>query len=85
MPFTKNQTKDRDELYDLVYGWGKVVTRRAFGEAGPGLDLDFDTTYVSRDLSIVIQALVVLAVASQAGMLSLWKRVAASKMKREPK
>ena len=43
MPFTKNQTKDRDELYDLVYGWGKVVTRRAFGESGPGLDLDFDT------------------------------------------
>ena len=43
MPFTKNQTEDRDELRDLVYGWGKVVTRRAFGEAGPGLDLDFDS------------------------------------------
>jgi hypothetical protein len=43
MAFVKNQSKDPDELRDLVYGWGKVVTRRAFGEAGPGLDLDFDT------------------------------------------
>ena len=43
MPFTKNQTEDRSELRDLVYGWGKIVTRRAFGEAGPGLDLDFDS------------------------------------------
>jgi hypothetical protein len=43
MAFAKNQSKDRDELRDLVYGWGKVVTRRAFGDAGPGLDLDFDT------------------------------------------
>jgi TfoX/Sxy family transcriptional regulator of competence genes len=33
MAFAKNQTKDRDELRDLVYGWGKVVTRRPFGEA----------------------------------------------------
>ena len=43
MPFTKSQPEDRSELHDLVYGWGKVVTRRAFGEAGPGLDLDFDS------------------------------------------
>jgi hypothetical protein len=43
MAFAKNQSKDRDELRNLVYGWGKVVTRRAFGDAGPGLDLDFDT------------------------------------------
>jgi hypothetical protein len=43
MPFTKNQTEDRSELRDLVYGWGKIVTHRAFGEAGPGLDLDFDS------------------------------------------
>jgi hypothetical protein len=42
MPFTRNQTEDRSELHDLVYGWGKIVTRRAFGETGPGLDLDFD-------------------------------------------
>jgi hypothetical protein len=43
MPFTKNQTEDRSELRDLVYGWGRIVTRRAFGEAGPGLELDFDS------------------------------------------
>ena len=43
MPFTKNQTEDQSELRDLAYGWGKIVTRRAFGEAGPGLDLDFDS------------------------------------------
>jgi hypothetical protein len=42
MPFTSNPSRDPSELHDLVYGWGKVVTRRAFGEAGPGLDLDFD-------------------------------------------
>ena len=42
MPFTRNQTEDRSELHDLVHGWGKIVTRRAFGETGPGLDLDFD-------------------------------------------
>jgi hypothetical protein len=43
MPFTKGQPDDRSDLRDLVYGWGKVVTRRAFGEAGPGLELDFDS------------------------------------------
>ena len=43
MPFIKSQPEDRSELRDLVYGWGKVITRRAFGEAGPGLDLDFDS------------------------------------------
>ena len=42
MPFTKCQPEDRSDLRDLAYGWGKIVTRRAFGEAGPGLDLDFD-------------------------------------------
>ena len=42
MPFTKCQPEDRSELRDLAYGWGKIVTRRAFGDAGPGLDLDFD-------------------------------------------
>ena len=42
MPFTKCQPEDRSDLRDLAYGWGKIVTRRAFGDAGPGLDLDFD-------------------------------------------
>jgi hypothetical protein len=43
MAFTKSQPEDLSELRDLAYGWGKVVTRRAFGEAGPCLDLDFDS------------------------------------------
>jgi hypothetical protein len=43
MPFTKGQSDDRSELRDTAYGWGKVVARRAYGEEGPGLDLDFDS------------------------------------------
>ena len=31
------------EIRDLAAGWGKIVARRAFGEGGPGLDVDFDT------------------------------------------
>ena len=42
MPFTKGQADDRSELRDMAYGWGKIVCRRAYGEEGPGLDLDFD-------------------------------------------
>jgi hypothetical protein len=30
------------EIRDLAAGWGKIVARRAFGDAGPGLDTDFD-------------------------------------------
>ncbi len=43
MPFAKSKPEDRSELRDLVYGWGRIVTQRAFGEAGPGLALDFDS------------------------------------------
>jgi hypothetical protein len=42
MPFTKSQSDDPSNLHDMAYGWGKIVTRRAYGEEGPGLDLDFD-------------------------------------------
>lgn len=31
------------EIRDFATQWGKIVTRRTFGEAGPGTDLDFDT------------------------------------------
>jgi hypothetical protein len=31
------------EIRDLAAGWGKIVARRAFGDQGPGLDVDFDT------------------------------------------
>jgi hypothetical protein len=31
------------EIRDLAAGWGKIVAPRAFGDPGPGLDVDFDT------------------------------------------
>jgi hypothetical protein len=31
------------ELRCLATQWGKIVSRRAFGDAGPGLDVDFAT------------------------------------------
>ncbi|MBV8078219.1 MAG: hypothetical protein JO284_17550 [Planctomycetaceae bacterium] len=42
MPFTKGQSHDLSELRNMAYGWGKIITRRAYGDEGPGLDLDFD-------------------------------------------
>jgi hypothetical protein len=39
-PFTPQEL---DELRHLAAQWGKIVARRAFGAAGPGLDVDFDT------------------------------------------
>jgi ABC-type uncharacterized transport system permease subunit len=47
-----------------------------FGALSKGAQaLDLDTEFVSRDLAIVIQGLIVLAVASQAGLLSLWVKL----------
>ena len=43
MPFTKAQSEDSSNLRDLAYGWGKIVSRRAYGDEGPGLDIDFDS------------------------------------------
>jgi hypothetical protein len=43
MPFTKAQPEDVADLRDLAFGWGKVVSRRAYGTEGPGLDCDFDS------------------------------------------
>ncbi len=43
MPFTKSPSDDPSDLRDMAYGWGEIVTRRAYGEEGPGLDLDFDS------------------------------------------
>lgn len=43
MPFTKAQSHDLSHLRDMAYGWGKVVSRRAYGDEGPGLDIDFDS------------------------------------------
>src|SRR2546421_9578125 len=34
--------EDLQELRHLAAQWGKIVARRAFGEGGPGLDVDLD-------------------------------------------
>ena len=39
-PFTPQELL---ELRQLAAQWGKIVARRAFGDDGPGLDVDFDT------------------------------------------
>ncbi len=39
-PFTPQELH---ELRQLAAQWGKIVARRAFGDDGPGLDVDFDT------------------------------------------
>ncbi|MBY0514330.1 MAG: hypothetical protein K2P78_10510 [Gemmataceae bacterium] len=39
-PFTPEELL---ELRQLAAQWGKIVARRAFGDDGPGLDVDFDT------------------------------------------
>lgn len=31
------------QLHDLARRWAKIVSRRAFGDDGPGLDVDFRT------------------------------------------
>ena len=43
MPFKKTQPPRAAPICDLAEDWGKVVARRAFGEAGPADDVDFDT------------------------------------------
>jgi len=54
---------------------GIIFAALLFGVLTKGaLDLDLDTQYVSRDLATVIQALIVMAVASQAGLSSAWER-----------
>ena len=38
-PFTADELL---ELRHLAAQWGKIVARRAFGDDGPGLEVDFD-------------------------------------------
>lgn len=58
--------------------FGLLFSALLFGVLIKGsLDLDIDTDYVSRDLSTVIQALIVITVASQPGWMAL-----ADKLKR---
>jgi hypothetical protein len=35
--------QDLQQIRDLATQWGKIVARRAFGDAGPGLDINFTT------------------------------------------
>ena len=35
--------EELDRLRELAAEWGRIVSRRAFGEDGPGLDVDFTT------------------------------------------
>src|SRR5258708_2737329 len=39
----KLNDKDLAEIHALAKQWGKIVVRRAFGDQGPGLDIDLDT------------------------------------------
>ena len=39
----KLSDKDLAEIAALAKQWGKIVVRRAFGEEGPGLDVDLDS------------------------------------------
>jgi hypothetical protein len=36
-------TEELQELHDLAARWAQIVSKRAFGEDGPGLDVDFRT------------------------------------------
>lgn len=38
----KLSPQDLQEIRDLASHWGKIVARHAFGEAGPGTDVDLD-------------------------------------------
>lgn len=40
MATSQLSAQNLQELRDLAAQWGKIVARRAFGETGPGLDLD---------------------------------------------
>ena len=33
---------DLDRIREVARQWGKIIVRQAFGEAGPGLDVDLD-------------------------------------------
>ncbi|MBY0460924.1 MAG: hypothetical protein K2V38_26695, partial [Gemmataceae bacterium] len=35
--------EERDPLREPAAAWGKIVSKRAFGDDGPGLDVDFRT------------------------------------------
>jgi hypothetical protein len=38
----KVSSEQLQNIHDLAAGWGRIVATRAFGEAGPGTDVDLD-------------------------------------------
>jgi len=42
MPRRELSPQDLQEIRDLAARWGRIVARRAFGEAGPGTDVDLN-------------------------------------------
>jgi ABC-type uncharacterized transport system permease subunit len=58
--------------------WGVIAAALLFGALQKGsLDLDLDTENISRDLAVVVQALIVLAVASRSALTNLWRFLSA--------
>ncbi len=43
MPTPRFTTAELRQLHDLARQWAKIVSKRAFGDDGPGLDVDFRT------------------------------------------
>ena len=43
MPAPRFTSEELDRLRALAAEWGKIVSKRAFGDDGPGLDVDFRT------------------------------------------
>jgi hypothetical protein len=41
MPRRQLSPQDLQEIRDLAAHWGKIVARHAFGDTGPGTDVDF--------------------------------------------
>src|SRR6516225_6165634 len=41
MPRRKFTPEEIEEIRKMAAQWGKIIARQAFGEAGPGLDVDF--------------------------------------------
>jgi hypothetical protein len=43
MPTPRFTLEELQQLRDLARQWAKIVSKRAFGDDGPGLDVDFRT------------------------------------------
>src|SRR3954468_9762507 len=43
MPTPRFTTEELRQLHDPARQWAKIVSKRAFGDDGPGLDVDFRT------------------------------------------